>query len=143
MILIKVTPYIEPPKKNLGALLYLYAYIYIYRSVPNLYDHLCRNHLDKNCSAFIEETDSDVDIYLDDIIPSAYDNVINHIQTVPRVVSTWINQENNEMFKFEISINFHNMYLNYLKKSRKNKQKVNKKQYKKIYNRYIKKNLMV
>lgn len=105
---------------------------------------LFRKHLEKDGSAFIEETDSDVDVCLDDILPSVYNNVISHIQTIPRVVSTCINQENDkEMFRFECSISCHYMYLNYLKKSKKNKKRVNKKQYKKIYNRYVKNIFMV
>lgn len=89
--------------------------------------------------AFVEETDSDVDVYLDDILPSVYKNVISHIQTIPRVVSTWVNKEDDsEKFKFESSINCHYMYLNYLKKIKANKKKVTEKQYKKIYNKYVK-----
>ncbi|CAI6369409.1 unnamed protein product [Macrosiphum euphorbiae] len=103
-----------------------------------------RKHLDKNNSAFVEETDSDVEVYLDEIPHSVYNNVIRHIQTIPRVVSTWISQENKkETLKFECSINFRSLYLNYLKKSKKIKNKVNEKQFKKIYNRYVKKSFMV
>lgn len=99
---------------------------------------MSRKHLDKNSMAFVEETDSDVDVYLDDIVPSVYKNVINHIQTIPRVVSTWVNQDNDqEKFQFESSINCHYMYLNYLKKIKTNKKKVSEKQYKKIYNKYV------
>lgn len=99
--------------------------------------------MDKNSSAFVEETDSDVDVYLDDISSSAYKNVINHIQTVPRVVVTWVNKENHEeIFKFECSIRCDEMYSDYVKKLKKNKKKINEKQYKKIYNRYIQTNFM-
>jgi len=89
--------------------------------------------LDRDSSAFVEEIDMDADVHLDDILPSVYNNVINHIQTVPRVVGTWINQENQEMFKFESSISCDYMYLNYLKKSKKYKKKVNKKKKNTIY----------
>ncbi|XP_060880582.1 uncharacterized protein LOC132952322 [Metopolophium dirhodum] len=103
-----------------------------------------RKHLNKNNSAFVEETDSDVEVYLDEIPHSVYNNVIRHIQTIPRVVSTWISQENKqETLKFECSINCRSLYLNYLKKSKKIKNKVNEKQFKKIYNRYVKKSFMV
>uniref|UniRef100_A0A2S2N7T9 Uncharacterized protein n=1 Tax=Schizaphis graminum TaxID=13262 RepID=A0A2S2N7T9_SCHGA len=44
-----------------------------------------RKYLDKNNSAFVEETDSDIEVYLDGITHSAYNNVINYIQTIPRV----------------------------------------------------------
>lgn len=99
--------------------------------------------MDKKNSAFVEETDSDVEVYLDEIPHSVYNSVIRHIQTIPRVVSTWISQENNqEAFKFECSINCHSLYLNYLKTSKKMKNKVNEKQFKKIYNRYVKKSFM-
>ncbi|XP_025206373.1 uncharacterized protein LOC112602498 [Melanaphis sacchari] len=102
-----------------------------------------RKHLDKNNSAFVEETDSDVEVYLDGITYSVYNSVISYIQTTPRVVSTWINQENNEeTFQFECSINCHFLYLNYLKKTKKNKNKVNEKQFKKIYNRYVQQSFM-
>lgn len=102
-----------------------------------MYD-FSRKHLDKNSLAFVEETDSDVDVYLDDILPSVYKNVISHIQSIPRIVSTWVNQENErEKFKFESSIRCHYMYLNYLKKVKTNKKKVSERQYKKIYNKYI------
>lgn len=100
--------------------------------------------MDKNNSSFVEETDSDVEVYLDEIPHSVYNNVIHHIQTIPRVVSTWVSQENNqETFKFECSINCHYLYLNYLETSKKIKNKVNEKQFKKIYNRYVKKSFMV
>lgn len=100
--------------------------------------------MDKNNSAFVEETDSDVEVYLDEIPHSVYNNVIHHIQTIPRVVSTWVSQENDqETFKFECSINCHSLYLNYLETSKKIKNKVNEKQFKKIYNRYVKKCFMV
>lgn len=90
--------------------------------------------------AFVEETNSDVGVSLDEILPSVYDNVIDHIQKIPRVIHTWIYQENSqEMFKFECSVNCHDMYLNYLKTAKKYKKKVNERQYKKIYNRYVKK----
>lgn len=83
-----------------------------------------------------------MDVYLDDVVPSIYKNVINHIQTVPRIVISWKNQENNKTFKFESSIHYHNMYSNYLKKSTRNQQKVTEKQYKKIYNKYVKSTFM-
>lgn len=98
--------------------------------------------MDRNSSAFVEETDSDIDVSLDDVLPSIYNNVVNHIQSVPRVVNTWVNEENNQKFKFECSINFDEMYLNYVKKLKKNKKIANKKQYKKIYNMYVKKTFM-
>lgn len=102
-----------------------------------------RKYLDKHFSAFFEETESDADISLDNVMPSVFNNVVNHIQTIPRVTNTWINQDNNqEQVKFECSINFDNMYSNYLKKSKKYKKKVNKKQYKKIYNTYLTKTFM-
>lgn len=105
--------------------------------------YFSRKHLDKNNSAFVEETDSDVEVYLDEIPRSIYNNAISHIQTIPRVVSTWTSQENDhETFKFECSINCHSMYSNYLKKTKKNKNKVSEQQFKKIYNSYVKKSFM-
>lgn len=101
-----------------------------------------RKYLDRNSSAFVEETDSDVDVSLDDVLPSVYNNVINHIQSVPRVVNTWVNRENDRKFKFECSINLDEMYSNYVKKLKKNKKMANKKQYKKIYNMYVEKTFM-
>lgn len=102
-----------------------------------------RKHLEKNRWAFVEETDSDADVYLDDVLPSVYKNVINHIQTTPRVVNTWVNEKNKQTLKFECSIHYRHMYKNYLQTLKKNKKKVNEKQYKKIYNRYVKKIFMV
>lgn len=94
--------------------------------------------MEKDRRAFVEETDSDAEICLEDILPSVYKNVINHIQTTPRVVNTWINEKNKRISKFECSINYRHMYINYLQTMRKNRKKVNEKQYKKIYNKYVK-----
>lgn len=100
--------------------------------------------MEKNHSAFVEETDSDTDVPLDDVVPSVYNEVISHIQTIPRVIRTLVNSENNqETFKFDISIKYDHMYLNYLKISKKNKKKVSKKQYKKIYNIYMQNEFMI
>lgn len=99
-----------------------------------------RQHLEKNSLAFVEETNSDADVSLDEILPSVYDNVIDHIQKIPRVIHTCIDQENGqEKFKFECSINCNEMYLNYLKTAKKYKKRVNERQYKKMYNRYVRK----
>lgn len=99
--------------------------------------------MEKNSRAFVEETDLDTEIYLDDILPSVYKNVIKHIQTTPRVVNTWVNEQNKQSLKFECSVNYHHMYLNYLQTLKKTKRKVNEKQYKKIYNRYVNEIFMV
>lgn len=98
-----------------------------------------RKNLEKNSWAFVEETDSDADVCLDGIASSVYNNVINHIQTTPRVITTWKNNENEqEMVHFECSVDCHCMYLNYLQTApRKTKKKLNEKQYKKIYNKYM------
>lgn len=107
-----------------------------------MYD-LSRIHLEKNYSAFVEEIDSDVDVCLDDINPSVYDNVINHIQTIPRIIRTFEYQNNKEKeHMLEISIHCHYMYLDYLQKLGKNKKKVSETHYKKIYNNYIKNEFM-
>lgn len=103
-----------------------------------------RKHLEKNHKAFVEETDSDTDVHIDDVPPSVYNEVISHIQTIPRVIRTLVNPENNqETIKFEISVKYDHMYLNYLKISKKNKKKLSKKQYKKIYNTYMQNEFMV
>lgn len=95
--------------------------------------------MEKNHSAFDEETNSDIDVSLDDITSVAYNSVINHIQRIPRVISTLKNPNNDqEEYKFESSISCHYMYLNYLQSLKKNKKKVSEKQYKKIYNNYVK-----
>lgn len=97
-----------------------------------------RKNLEKNNWAFVEETDSDVDVCLDEIPPSVYNNVINHIQMTPRIITTWKNQENQqETYQFECSVNCHFMYLNYLQTAPRKIKKLNEKQYKKIYNTYI------
>lgn len=92
---------------------------------------------------FVEETDSDLDECFDDIVPSVFNSVINHFQTIPRVITTLINPKNDkEVLRFESSVYYKCMYLDYLKQLEKNKNKVNEKQYKKIYNEYMKKIFM-
>lgn len=94
--------------------------------------------------SFVEETDSDLDEFSNDIVPSVFNSVINHIQAIPRVVSTLINPKNDkDVFRFESSMNYKSMYLDYLKQCKKNKKKITEKQYKKIYNIYVKKIFML
>ncbi|XP_025416561.1 uncharacterized protein LOC112687829 [Sipha flava] len=103
-----------------------------------------RKYLEKNSLSFVKETDSDLDEDSEDIVPSVFNSVVNQIQSIPRVVSTLINPENDkEVLRFESSINYKYMYLHYLKQSKKNKNKLSEKQYKKIYNQYMKKIFMV
>ncbi|XP_050427836.1 uncharacterized protein LOC126837901 [Adelges cooleyi] len=95
-----------------------------------------RKQLDKDYGAFVEECDSDADVNMS----SVYQKVVAHIQSVPRVISSWkdLDGGDSKTVYFETSVDYTEMYANYMINSAGDRKTVSLKQYKKIYNNYMK-----
>lgn len=95
--------------------------------------------LDKDYSLY--EPESDTEISLDNVSVEEYEKVLLLLKSIPRVLSSYNNSKHGNKIFFETSICLDHMYTSYSMNYLKNHTPppYTKRQFKKIYNKYMKK----